>query len=201
MNSINTSSNIYVSYAWKVEEQKQIVDKLEQACQHQGMSLLRDKQELNYKDSIRQDMEKLTSGDAIILVLSEPYFKSAYCMYELCLAHQRNDFYQSIFPVTVGDTPLHEPEDRIDYLIYWEAKCNTLEQKLSKLGRNYTKNLNETLDEYAEYRRLIDEILAVLADMNTLVEGIHLESNFEQLLEVIQGKTDQKQSKVAQVEI
>ncbi|MEF8701409.1 MAG: hypothetical protein V5B33_19285 [Candidatus Accumulibacter sp. UW20] len=35
--------SVYVSYAWKEEEQKPLVDKLEQACAARGIALLRDK--------------------------------------------------------------------------------------------------------------------------------------------------------------
>ena len=171
-NNTKTSNQIYVSYAWEVEEQNNIVDKLEQACEDRGLTLLRDKNELDYKGSIRKYMDKLAVGDVIILVLSEAYFKSSYCMYELCSAHQRKIFRKSIFPIVVHGTPLHKPVDRVKYLKYWEDEGKTLEQELSKIGRNYTKELNESLDEYAECRRLISKLLDVLADMNSLTENI-----------------------------
>jgi hypothetical protein len=48
-----SGSNVYVSYAWKVENQNQLVDKLELACDQRGIKLLRDKNEIGYKESIR----------------------------------------------------------------------------------------------------------------------------------------------------
>ena len=179
------NKKIYVSYAWKVEDQNKIVDKLELACQQRKLTLLRDNNELDYKGSIRKYMDELAAGDAIILVLSEAYFKSAYCMYEIREAHSREKFRIRIFPIVVRDTPLYDAEDRIDYLAYWEEKCDSLETKLSTVSRKYTTKLNETLDEYNDYRRLLDELLAVLADMNTLTQDIHTETNFETLLDLI----------------
>jgi hypothetical protein len=111
-------------------------------------------------------------------------------MYELCEIHQRKNFHKRVFPIVVKDTPLHDPIDRVDYLVHWEGKCVNLEEKLKTVGRSYTRNLNETLDEYAEYRRLIDKLLAVLADMNALTEDIHINSNFADLLDKINPNTD-----------
>jgi hypothetical protein len=51
--------------------------------------------------------------------------------------------------------------------------------------REYTRSLNAALDDYADFRRLIDELLDILADMNTLTEDIHVGTDFEALLDRI----------------
>lgn len=53
MRAINT---IYVSYTWEIEDQKQIVNKLEQACKLRGIRLLRDKSEFVDKEAIRNNI-------------------------------------------------------------------------------------------------------------------------------------------------
>ncbi|NMQ07770.1 hypothetical protein E4Q08_22290 [Candidatus Accumulibacter phosphatis] len=63
--------SIYVSYAWKEEEQNWLVDKLENACAARGIELLRDKTSIRYGDSIRQFMDEIGAGRHVVLVLSE----------------------------------------------------------------------------------------------------------------------------------
>jgi internalin A len=75
------AEKIYVSYSWQAEKEKQVVDKLEEACKKRSIVLKRDRSEISYKDSIRNFMNELAAGDAVILVLSEAYFKSPSCMY------------------------------------------------------------------------------------------------------------------------
>ena len=65
-----SADSVYVSYSWKVEEQKRIVDKLEQACQKRGIELQQDKKHIGYGDSIRTYMDELTAGRYVVLVLS-----------------------------------------------------------------------------------------------------------------------------------
>jgi TIR domain len=180
-----STDSVYVSYSWTVEKEKLIVDRLEQACQKHGVALKRDRNEINYKDSIRDYMDKLAAGGAVILVLSEQYFKSPYCMYELQEIYNNKNFHKRVFPIVLQDTPLYDPEDRLPYLAYWENKRKRLVEGLDELDRTYTKNLNKALDDYADFRRLMDELLSILADMNTLTEDIHVGTDFEALLDRI----------------
>lgn len=178
---------VYVSYAWKVEDQNNIVKKLAQACQQRGLALLRDKNELAYRDSIPEYMDKLAAGDAIILVLSEAYFKSAYCMYELCTAFKREDFHQSIFPVVVSGTSFNKTIERTPYIRYWENKKKELGKDLKTVDmENLGSSSHVELKEYVENCRIIDDLLTILGDMNTLTEGVHIETDFKALLDLIQ---------------
>jgi len=187
MNRIK-KNKIYVSYAWKVEDQNNIVDRLEETCLLHDITLLRDKKELDYKDSIRKYMGELAAGDAIILVLSEAYFKSAYCMYELCEAHKREDFHKSIFPIIVSGTLFHKTKERVSYIRFWENETTELKDELKTVDmENLGSSSHAELKEYGEYCRVIDDLLAVLADMNTLTEDIHINTNFEQLLDKLQA--------------
>lgn len=192
-----STDSVYVSYSWTVEKEKLIVDRLEQACQKRGIALKRDRSEINYKDSIRDYMDKLAAGGAVILVLSEQYFKSPYCMYELREIYNNKNFHKRVFPIVLQDTPLYDSEDRLPYLAYWENKRKRLVEGLDELDRTYTKNLNKALDNYADFRRLMDELLSILADMNTLTEDIHVDTDFEALLDRIKPKTAVPQRKRA----
>src|SRR5918992_1823593 len=89
--------SVYVSYSWKVEEQNLMVERLEQACRNRGIELKRDRNEIDYGDSIRAYMDKLAVGGGIILVLSDAYFKSSYCMYELREIYRNKNFRERVF--------------------------------------------------------------------------------------------------------
>ena len=80
------TSNVYVSYSWWADEDSRIIDKLKAAWKVRGIDFLElkvDKQQINYGDSIRAFMDELTESEHVILVLSDAYFKSPNCMYEL----------------------------------------------------------------------------------------------------------------------
>jgi TIR domain len=180
-----SADSIYVSYSWKVEEQNLMVDKLEQACLKHGIELQRDKKRIGYSDSIRAYMDELAAGRYVVLVLSKPYFESDYCMYELREIYNNKGFRKRVYPIVISGTHFHKPVDRVPYIKHWEDEKAKLEKKLATISREYTKSLNAELDNYADFRRLMDELLSILADMNTLTQDIHVGTDFEALLDRI----------------
>jgi tetratricopeptide (TPR) repeat protein len=179
-------SSVYVSYAWKEEEQNRLVDKLEQACAARGIKLRRDKNQIGYGNSIRQFMDQLGAGRHVVLVLSDAYFKSEYCMYELRQIYEHGDLRKRIHPVVLSGTRFHKSPDRLPYFEYWEKEIADLQAKLAKLSDpKNTLKVREELDRYAEFRRLLDKWLSDLADINTKTEDVHVATDFAALLDRI----------------
>ncbi len=178
--------SVYVSYAWKEEEQNRLVDKLGEACAARGIELRRDKTSIAYGDSIRRFMDEIGTGGHVVLVLSDAYFKSEYCMYELRQIYDNKDFRQRVNPIVLSGTPFHKPKDHIPYVKYWEQEIADLQAGLNELSdQKYTLELRKDLDGYAECRRLIVELQSTLADMNTLTEEVHVGTDFAALLDRI----------------
>ena len=86
-----TSKEIFISYAWGGESEK-LVNELDQAFQNQGVTIVRDKRDLGFKGSIKEFMETIGKGKAVILVISEKYLKSENCMFELLQVAKHGDF-------------------------------------------------------------------------------------------------------------
>ena len=178
--------SVYVSYAWEEEEQNLLVDKLGEACAARGIELLRDTGTVRYGDSIRQFMDKIGSARHVVLVLSEAYFKSEYCMYELRQIYGNKDFCQRVNPIVLSETRFHKPIDRIPYIEHWQNETANLEAGLARLtDPKHTLNLREALDDYADFLRLMDKLQSILADMNTLTEEVHVGTDFAALLDRI----------------
>jgi hypothetical protein len=175
----------YVSFAWKAEKQTPIVDRLDAACRARGIELHRDSNHIGYGKSIRAFMDEIGAARHVVVVLSDAYLKSEYCMYELREIERNRHFRARVLPIFVTGTQVFKATDRIAYLKHWEEERNKLNMGLLLIERTYTKNLNQSLDDYADYRRLMDEFLATLADMNALKEEVHLDTNFAALLDRI----------------
>ncbi len=182
---------VYASYAWKVEEQTKILDKLEAACSSHAIRILRDKNEIGYRESIQAYMNKLVAGDAIILVLSDAYFKSQYCMYELCEIYEHEDFLKRIYPIVTAGTRFHKAEERLPYSAFWDEKKKKLEKDTKD---NHLENISgKTLDEIREYgnfARIVDKLLADLGDRNALTQDVHLDTDFAALIAQLKANTD-----------
>ena len=175
---MESKPEIYFSYAWGDENEKgtsreKIVNDLYDALVAAGFTVIRDKNDLRYKGLISGLTQRIGRGKFIIVALSDKYLKSTYCMSELLEIYRRSnsdidELLQKIFPIVLEDAKIYNPEDRVDYLDYWETKKEELNKEIKKIEL-------ENATTFAEELRLYDEITAVmpvlsrlLKDMNTL---------------------------------
>ncbi len=183
--AMSLSRSVYISYSWKAEDKNDTVEKLLAAFDNQGIEVKRDIKEIGYGAPIKAYMDELAAGGAIILVLSDPYFKSPNCMYELreIYRNNRKDFRKLIFPVVMQDTHFHRAIDRIPYISFWQEETKNLEQALGTVDiKNIGPSHQELLD-YADFSRIIDKLQFMIADMNHLSEEEHLKADFSSLIE------------------
>jgi hypothetical protein len=73
---------IFVSYAWGGESEN-IANQVGHAFSEKGVTIIRDKREMRFKDRIKDFMERIGRGKCVIVVISEKYLKSENCMFEL----------------------------------------------------------------------------------------------------------------------
>lgn len=181
--------SVYVSYAWEEDEGNRLVEKLGEACERRGVSLLPDKTQLRYGDSIREFMDRLAQAEHVVVVLSDRYFRSRHCLYELRAIWRRGRIEERVYPIIL-DSLSSDPELWVRYLAHWESKKDALKEELNKLDREYTGALNRIADDYADFRRQIGEFLTALMDRNCLTEREHIETGFAALLDrVLAGQT------------
>ncbi|MCI0734635.1 MAG: toll/interleukin-1 receptor domain-containing protein [Methylococcaceae bacterium] len=179
--------SIYVSYAWKAEAERGVVDALEKIFEANGIRLNRDRN-LGYKDSIKDFMEKLGKGDFVVVVLSEAYLKSQYCMSELIEIHGNGEFHQRVFPVLLEGTRIDRAKDRLPFIRFWEDEYADLERQTKEGSLRRIDGIHDDLNLYSNIRDSIDRLLDILGDMNSLTEDVHVGTNFEALVNQIKAK-------------
>ena len=67
---------VLVSYTWRNKASVEIVDQLQDEIENLDIKFIRDKSEMNYKDSIRDFMRRIGRGKCIIVVVSKDYLES-----------------------------------------------------------------------------------------------------------------------------
>lgn len=178
---------VFVSYAWTTESAA-IVDRLQQALQEHGIRLLRDREEVRYKDSIREFMRRIGQGKAVLVVLSEKYLKSENCMFELIEIAKAQSLRERIFPIVLADANIYNALGRVEYVRHWEEQIHKFDTALRGVRGDNLTNLQEELNVYAEIRQLFDGISNTLRDMNALTPDQHEGSNFDELIRRIRAQ-------------
>ena len=185
--TVPVTPEVFVSYAWN-NESCAIVDNLQQALDGQGIRLLRDREEVRYKDSIRDFMRRIGKGKCVVVVISEKYLKSENCMFEMVEIAKAEGLRERIFPIVLGDANIYKATGRIRYVKHWEDEIHELDEALKSVRGDNLNNLQEDLNLYSEIRRLFDRITDTLRDMNALTPEQHEGAGFDELIRRIKSQ-------------
>ena len=181
------NSELFISYAWGGESE-QIVNQIDQAAQQKGITIIRDKRDAGYKAQIKEFMQRIGRGKAIIVVIGKRYLESENCMFELIEIAKNGEFYDRIFPIVLKDANIYNPVERLKYIKYWEDKIQELDNAMKSVAAANLQGFREAIDLYTEIRKTIAQLADVIANMNTLTSDIHQNSDFEALFQAIEHR-------------
>jgi hypothetical protein len=164
---------VFVSYR-QSDESIRLVDQIENVLRDHKIELLRDRNEVGYRDSFRQFMQRVGAGDAIVLVLSNEYFESENCMFELTWIAARGDLRGRVYPIALKDTKIFTARDRERIREHWSRRLSELSD-------------HNDAAEFERYRNGIVDILRTVGDMKMLQAGDGFKPIVEQLEKMIAG--------------
>ncbi|MCI0364053.1 MAG: toll/interleukin-1 receptor domain-containing protein, partial [Phycisphaerales bacterium] len=184
------SRQVFVSYSW-MPESTAVVDEIEGILGAHGITLIRDRNEIAYKDNIRDFMLQLAGGAAVILVISKRYLKSPYCMFELTelakSARNPDALRRRIFPILLPDVKISNATDRLAHTRFWEHEVSKLTKAIKKGDLRHLQGIHADLDLYDEIRSHIAQTLDLIRYLNTLTLAGHRKSKFKELLAALQS--------------
>jgi hypothetical protein len=170
----NLRPAIYISYATDEAQEtgasrEAIVDRLETALTTAGYRVRRDKRDLAYKDRISEFMAEMGRADCIVVVLSDKYLKSPFCMGELLDIYRHHHFRERIFPIVLPDVTLNRLPGRLLYVRYWHDECANIEREMQAIAPALlsTSGSHREAEKYRDIAQHIDALLTYLADMNS----------------------------------
>ncbi len=172
---------VFISYAWGGESEN-IVGMLQNALNNQGISTIRDKTDLEFKGSIPEFMKKLGEAEVVVVVISDKYLKSPYCMSELVGMYNNKDFKNRIFPIILDDAKIFQPAERLCYMEFWKSKKTELEEAINRIGDEAVKVISEDFTTFEGILNLFGDVINDLKNFNALTPEIHRNENFASLI-------------------
>lgn len=180
------NKELFISYAWGGESEK-MVNEIDKSFQEKGITIIRDKRDLGFKGIITDFMNQIGEGKAVIVVISDKYLKSPYCMYELLEIYRNLKFTERIFPIVMEDAKIFEPIPRLQYLKHWQDKKKELDEAIMQFG---TDAITVIGDDYKTYKKIFDnfgEVVNILKDINALTPQMHRDDNFKTLTDAVEN--------------
>jgi internalin A len=162
---------IFVSYAWgddKTLEGRQrgeVVERLRQKLGEWGYQVVRDTHVMRAGDLISNFMKRIGRADHVLVILSDKYLHSPYCMSELHYIYERSlgekgEFLHRIIPLALEDAKIDGWRDRAAHAKYWKREYQDMEANTQDLG----------VEDFRRYRMVqrwhsdIGDILVFIAD-------------------------------------
>jgi internalin A len=167
-----TTPEIFVSYAWgddsseDARKRTEVVDRLCETLEQDGWNILRDKTDTRHGDLISGFMKRIGLADHVIVVLSDKYLRSPYCMTELYSIYQRSvgekeDFLRRIIPLVLEDARFGTWRDRLVYTKHWRTEFEEMELHFKDLAEADFR-LYKAMQEW---HNRIGDILAYVNDV------------------------------------
>jgi hypothetical protein len=182
-------TNIYFSYAWSDSNEKEtnreeLVNRLYDSLLSDGFNVVRDKVDLSYKGSITEFMESIGKGEAIIVVISDKYVKSPYCMFELYeiarnSKFSKEEFTKKIYPIFIEFIDFANPAILSTYYDYWEETEKSWKDLIDKRGDKLSIEQFKKYDKTKLIHQNIGQLMDWIIDLNTLNPQLLSENNFE----------------------
>ena len=185
MSEQGLKTRIFLSYSWKDEL---LADSIDAMFADSGITLIRDKRDIEYRSSIKEFMKQIRFNDYVILVISPDYLKSASCMYEIAELTKDENYKTRILPIMKPDTNIFDSIDRSSYILYWQGKYKELYASSNMLE---PLNRSEVISELLRYERIMRDLpvfLQNISDMNMIKCGDSIDADgFAKMLSIIKN--------------
>jgi len=183
-----SNSEIFISYAWGGESEK-MADDIYTVLIKDGFDVVRDKINLGYKGHIKEFMQRIGAGSAIVVIISDKYLRSPNCMYEIVQIQQNGQLFNRIFPIVLSDANIYRPQNRLMYAEHWEKEVRTLNSSMKGIqNMALIAEIQEELLEYNQILNAISGITTLLKNTNTLTPEMLCDVAYKPLIEAIKGQ-------------
>lgn len=179
---------IFISYK-HTGESENVADKLFESGTEKGLNIKYDKADLKYKGRTWEFMERIGWGKYIIVIVSDDYLKSEYCMYEFKeIVSRGGKMDDRVFPVVMPDADIYKEINRNKYEVYWKGEIENLKSGLKDMDSEGMLKRIEVISKYEEILKSIPLMLDFLDKRNSLTYQILLNENFISLFNSIEEK-------------
>jgi predicted Rossmann-fold nucleotide-binding protein len=172
------------------------VDRICETLIAQNYKLIRDRNYLSLGKSIQNFMQEIGSGNYVIVVISDKYLKSEYCMFEAVEIMKYKDYEQKIFPVLLEDADIYSKDGQFKYINYWKQQKHKIDQIINAdLQLNADSAMNSVADKIREISQKIDNFILFIADKLSIDPAKNFDIFIEQLTSAIKNDAAKMRNK------
>ncbi len=170
---------VYFSYAWGDDETPQgrlreeavhaLFQEIKKRESAGALRLMIDREQNNYRDRIRDFTSQYADAALVVMIISEKYLRSKYCMGEVVEVLSNKDYRRRIFPVVLPDAGLHDVKKCLEYFRFWEKEKSELDSEIDQIqNKAHSGAFIQYLNDLAEIIRIIGNFTTEIGDTLTV---------------------------------
>lgn len=176
---------IFLSYCWKNDS---VADLICSLFEKEDIKIIRDRHDLNYKQSIKEFMEQVRYADYVIMLISKEYLQSINCMYEVLEFIKDKDYKMRVLPLIHENTNIFNIIGRIDYIKYWEEEYEKIKQAANMISRESSAEISNEIKKISNIKNTISEFISNIIDMNNIIYKDEIPNEeFIKIMKVLNG--------------
>jgi len=167
--SLSEKPRVHVSYAWQ-HESEVIVNQVEAALQP-ACDWRRDRTALAPGDWVSHFMTEIGYSDCAVVVISDKYLKSHYCMRELLSLYQtsqadKSEMLERIVPIVLPTADIDSDESRLNHAKYWKSRYEEIHEAAQGLDLlEQGDATRRALLTVADFKHHVVDMLAWVSDV------------------------------------
>jgi internalin A len=182
---------VHLSYAWGGDSET-VADELERKLEARGHVVRRDKSSMRQGDWISRFMAEIGQATTVVVILSDKYLKSHYCMRELLYLWQSSlgnkaNMLERIIPVVLPDARIDQHIDRLEIVRFWKVERERLE--VATTGLNPLAWGDSTRDQLLlirDFEHRSADMLSWVADVLIPRGASVTEDRFDDFVEMVE---------------
>jgi hypothetical protein len=155
----------------------QIADDICKILRDNNVKVVRDSEDLRYKDSLTGFMQRIGQGRCVVTLISEKYLKSKYCMSEFFKLVNAGGMKERIVPVVLDDAGIYDSVTKVKYVEYWEGRLKEVKKALEDIDPENSRGATEDMHLYSDVSRYIGRYIEELQDF--IVKPVKIQSDSE----------------------
>jgi cytochrome c-type biogenesis protein CcmH/NrfG len=199
VNTTAYTADVYISYAGNDGDEAfensrdQIIQKISELLEQNNLKPKQYKTDVQYKDSVDKYKLDIAYGDYVILVVSEKYLKSEYCMNEAVALLNRNQrgLEEKIFPLVLKDADIFNWKKKGEYIDYWHQQITELDNYLANKDQKAYISLTEQSINFREIYENIGSFIKTLAGICEPSKKLIEQNNYQVIIETIIKQIEQ----------
>lgn len=173
---IMPEKTIFISYA---RADIQLASEVDTKLSNYGYDVKRDERDMETWDSLTNFMKGIRKQDYVVILVSDTYLRRENCLNEIIQLLKDEQYSSKTFPIVVKSDGVNmfSMEYQIEIVSYWEDYAKQLEEKLKRIKRENSaeldlryRNISKMAQNASEFMNTFfnNKLLAVISDQYSI---------------------------------